>query len=87
MEDIIISIEWGLSSLNLHVIQIEMNKIFTLKVDVIRNQKEMGLIIQNVKERNFNKLVEHFKEKYSLLHCKITISLGPTFRKKLKGEN
>jgi hypothetical protein len=85
--DIIISIEWGLSSLSLHVIQIELNKVFTQKVDIIKNQKEMGLIIQNVKERNFNKLVEHFKEKHSLLHCKITISLGPTFRKKLKGEN
>lgn len=84
MKNIIVSIEWSFTSLELHIIVSDLGRVYTYKVDSIRNQKIINSIVQNLLNNNPEKIIDLIKDRYSLLHCGITLSLGPTLRRKLK---
>lgn len=83
--DTIISIEKTHTSLDIHIIitDLDLTKIHTCRTDSIRNQNDISLIINSVLERDFKTIINFFKERYRLQHCGITLSLGPTFRRKI----
>ena len=84
MKNIIVSIEWSFTSLELHIIVSDLGRVYTYKVDSIRNQKIINSIVQNLLDNKPEKIINLIKDRYSLLHCSITLSLGPTLRRKLK---
>lgn len=84
MNDLLISVEWLIGKLNLHIIMIKGSKIFTYRVDDIYNKNELDIVLSAIMKNDFQELVNIVKKKYDLEHMTIRFSYGPTLRKKIK---
>ena len=62
MKNIIVSIEWSFTSLELHIIVSDLGRVYTYKVDSIRNQKIINSRVQNLLNNKPEKIINLIKE-------------------------
>lgn len=84
MFDVLVSMEWLLGKLDLHVIILTQAGGYTQKTDSIYNKKTLIKLLDAIMYNDFNTLTTYVKEKYDLTHVTIRFSYGPVLRTKIK---
>lgn len=84
MFDVLVSMEWLIGKLDLHVIVLTNAGGYTQKVDSIYNRKTINELLNAIMYNDFNVLTKYVKEKYNLSHVTIRFSYGPVLRTKIK---
>ena len=84
MNDILVSIEWLIGKLDLHVIVLTPAGGYTKVTDSIYNRKTMDKLITAIMYNDFNTLTNFVKDKYELTHVTVRFSYGKTLRLKIK---
>lgn len=79
--NVLISIEQTFTELSVHVVNLEIDRVYTYKIDSIRDNKDIGYIIHSIEEKKLINVINYMKNRYSIIHCGITLSLGPNLRK------
>ena len=77
MKTYIISIEFILGTMSVHIVEIDFGKIKTILVPIITNNTVLMKIRKMLEANRIDELARWFKDEYSLPHSKITISIGP----------
>lgn len=84
MNDVLISIEWLIGKLDIHIIILTSVGGYTKKVDSIYNKHKLEKILKAIMYNDFETLTNFMKDRYDLSHVTIRFAYGKTLRKKIK---
>lgn len=84
MFDVIVSMEWQIGKLDLHVIMLNQTNGYTYKVESIYNKKTLEKILDAIMCNDFKTLQKFIVERYGLSHVTVRFTYGYTLRNYIK---
>lgn len=85
--DYIISIEWQIGKLNIHLLKVDSSILFTYKIDSIYDKHTIETVLDCAVNNDYKTLVDLFKKRYNLDHSTIRFSWGYSIRCMMKNNH